>query len=120
MILHLGTYKKYLVLLVFLLLAACSGGEGGLGDTGSAGLSWAAPSGRENGNTLSLSEIAGYRIYYGVQEGVFLDYINISDASATQANISGVPLGKYFVVMTTLDVNGLESQYSPVLEVMVI
>jgi len=120
MVLRIDVYKRCFMLFVIMLLSACSGGDGGLaGGTGSAGLSWAAPAAREDGNALSLSEISGYRIYYGVQKNVYQGQINISDASITQTSISGVPLGRYFVVMTTIDVNGRESHFSPVLEVRV-
>ena len=101
---------------LFLPLVACSGGDGGA--TSTSGISWVAPSEREDNAGLALSEIAGYRIYYGVEAGVYLDKIEINDPTATQAQLSGIPSGKYFVVMTTIDIEGLESLWSrPELEV---
>lgn len=110
-----------LVCALVLPLAACSGGDGGTaggtaGDT--AALSWLAPSEREDSTALSLSEIVGYRIYYGVESGIYQDSIVINDPTATQAQLSGIPSGAYFVVMTTVDTAGRESSWSaPELEV---
>ncbi len=96
-----------LVCALVLPLVACSGGDGG-----AAVLSWVAPSEREDATVLSLSEIAGYRIYYGVESGIYQDPIVINDHTATQAQLSGISSGAYFVVMTTVDVDGRESLWS--------
>lgn len=104
-----------LVCALVLPLVACSGGDGG-GDGGVAGdtavLSWVAPSERADSTALSPSEIVGYRIYYGVESGIYQDPIVINDHTATQAQFSGIPSGVYYVVMTTVDTYGLESAWS--------
>lgn len=109
---------SYLLALILVLpLVACSGSDGGLG-SGSETFSWVAPSEREDGTALSLSAIAGYRIYYGVETGKYQGRIEINDQSATQAKITGIPSGTYFAVMTTVDTNGRESSFSaPEIEV---
>ena len=104
-----------LVCALVLPLVACSGGDGGAaGGTadGTAVLSWVAPSEREDSTALSPSEIVGYRIYYGVESGIYQDPIVINDHTATQAQFSGIPSGAYFVVMTTVDTDGRESAWS--------
>ena len=110
-----------LVCALVLPLVACSGGDGGAAGgaaDGTAVLSWVAPSEREDSTALSLSEIVGYRIYYGVESGIYQDRIVISDPSATQAQITGISSGNYFVVITTVDTDGRESSWStPELEV---
>lgn len=107
--------KHVLVPLIIVLLVACSGGDGSsiLG-TGSASavLSWAAPSTREDNSELKLSEIAGYRIYYGVETGKYVGVINVDDPTATENKLTGIPSGAYFVAMTTIDVDGRESVFS--------
>ena len=101
---------KYLLAgVVALFLVGCSSEDGG---SGVSSLSWVAPSVREDNTALSLSEIAGYRIYYGVESGNYKNIIDIGDGSATQAQISGVPSGIYYAVMTTIDADGRESLIS--------
>jgi hypothetical protein len=117
-----------------LLLSACGGGSGststsladdpgteatGGGTTtvagqqvGSASLSWRAPAERVDGESLALTEIAGYRIYYGTRSGQYDFQAPINDAYTSSITIDDLPVGTYYFVMTTVDVNGLESAYS--------
>jgi hypothetical protein len=80
--------------------------------TGVLTLSWSAPSARTDGEPLSLSEIDGYRVYYGKHKGEYLKGADIKDGTAESATVTGVPFGAYYVVMTTYDANGIESGYS--------
>ncbi len=99
---------SYLFALILVLpLVGCSGGDGGV-----AALSWIAPSEREDNTALSLSEIAGFRIYYGTESGSYQDNFDVNDGSATQAQLLGVPAGTYYVVVTTIDADGRESLFS--------
>lgn len=82
--------------------------------TGVIELSWSAPAARTNGEPLPLSEIKDYRIYYGAEEGEYIRRADIKDGSAESVTITDVPVGEYYVVMTTLDANGVESDYSGV------
>jgi hypothetical protein len=59
-----------------------------------------------------LSQIDGYRVYYGKQKGEYVKGADIKDGAAQSATVTGVPLGEYFVVMTTYDSSGIESDYS--------
>ena len=119
-ILHLFSFRlqNLLVLAVVLPLIACSGGDGGLDAdldtpaTNALGLTWAAPSERENGSVLSLSEIASFRIYYGTEAGYYEKQIDIDDSSAVQGDVPSIPAGTYYVVVTTIDTDGRESMYS--------
>lgn len=107
---------NYLLALILVLpLAACSGGDGGLASGSGSGvvnLSWVAPSEREDGTALALSEIAGFRIYYGTVSGDYQNHLDVNDSSAVQAQVAGVPSGTYYVVLTTVDADGRESSYS--------
>jgi len=87
-------------------------GEADVGKTGVLELNWSAPSTRTDGEPLSLSEIDGYRIYYGKQKGEYVKGADIKDGAAQSVTVTGVPVGEYYVVMTTYDVNGIESDYS--------
>ncbi|MGB5179534.1 MAG: fibronectin type III domain-containing protein [Gammaproteobacteria bacterium] len=75
-------------------------------------LSWSAPATRTDGEPLSLSDIDGYRLYYGKKKGEYVKGADIKDGAAQSATVTGVPLGKYYVVMTTYDTSGVESDYS--------
>ena len=120
--LHLCAFLRlnYLLTLILVLpLVACSGGDGGLADDGpgaassnAVNLTWVAPSEREDGAGLSLSEIAGFRIYYGAKSGDYSNTIEVDDHTATQAVLAGIPSGTYFVAVTVVDVDGRESSYS--------
>lgn len=80
--------------------------------TGSLTLQWTAPVTRADGTPLSLSEIDGYRIYYGISAGNYPDWIDVADGTAQTVTITDMPTGTYYIVMTTYDVNGNESAYS--------
>lgn len=107
------SHLSYLLALSLVFpLVGCSGGDGG-SSSSSPSLSWAAPSEREDGAALNLSEIGGYRIYYGTEAGVYSDSIDVNDPTATDFTVQGIlPAGDYFVVMTTIDYNGRESLWS--------
>ena len=81
-------------------------------DTGSFSLGWTAPTTRADGTPLSLADINGYRIYYGLSSGSHPDVVDVSDGTATTMTVTDVPLDTYYVVMTTYDVDGRESGYS--------
>ena len=80
--------------------------------TGSLSLSWTAPTTRSDGTPLSLADIDGFRIYYGKSKGSYPNRVDVKDGSAQSAVVKNIPVGSYYVVMTTYDVTGLESGYS--------
>jgi hypothetical protein len=75
-------------------------------------LRWTAPVARTDGSPLSLSEIDGYRIYYGTGKGNYNRQHVLANGSATSATINNINNGTYFLVMTSYDNNGLESARS--------
>ena len=111
-----------------------SGGTGSTGSTGSGGsggtvgsgtgdpkditLTWTAPSEREDRSALSLSEIAGYNIYYGTEPGQYNDEVKITDSSADGYIFTELASGRtYYFVITTYDTESRESLYSSVITV---
>lgn len=112
--LKIVNFKYLLVLVMLSLLAGCDGGTGEpeVTDTRLLGVSWAVPDGREDGTGLLSNEIAGYRIYYGADSGEYETPVYIEGGSTEQGEVI-VPVGKYYVVVTTVDTDGRESQYSP-------
>jgi len=80
--------------------------------TGGFALRWSAPTSRADGAPLSLADIDGFRIYYGGSPGSYSYMLDVTDGSAQSANVTDIPAGTYYLVMTTYDNTGLESQYS--------
>jgi hypothetical protein len=80
--------------------------------TGAFSLSWTAPVSRTDGSPLALSEIAGYRVHYGKSQGNYTNHVNITNGSLQSATLTGIPVGTYYVVMSTYDDSGIESSYS--------
>ena len=75
-------------------------------------LSWVAPAEREDNSALSLSAIAGYKVYYGTTQGQYSDSVAINDGTAAGYSFTGLPAGTHYFVVTTIDTEGRESQYS--------
>lgn len=88
------------------------GGNTTSGSTTSLSLSWTAPVARADETGLSLSEIAGYTVYYGKSAGNYSSSISVNDGSSTSATISNLTPGSYYMVMTTRDYGGRESVQS--------
>jgi len=86
--------------------------DAGAQGLGSASLSWLAPSKRADGSSLSMSEIAGYRIYYGASSGEYDSVLPVDDPYTFTIRIDELPVGTYYFVMTTVDTGGMESGYS--------
>jgi hypothetical protein len=109
------------VLLISATLAGCGGG-GGSSDTGqgttteapgpvassgSIRLGWDAPQVRADGSPLT--DLAGYRIYYGTASGNYSQVISINGASTTSYTIENLPAGSYYLVLKAVDASSNES-----------
>ena len=75
-------------------------------------LSWAAPAEREDNSSISLTEIAGYQVFYGQAQGQHPNSITINDGTAVGYTFTDLPAGTYYFVVTTVDTEGRESQLS--------
>ena len=80
--------------------------------TANVELSWVAPAEREDNTSIALSEIAGYKIYYGSTQGQHPNSVTIDDGSATGHTFQNFTAGTYYFVVTTIDTEGRESQFS--------
>jgi hypothetical protein len=80
--------------------------------TGSATLSWSAPTLRTDGTPLS--NLAGYRIHYGNAVGVYSSKVTINSAGITTYVIENLGAGTWYFVTTAFDSTGAESDYSNV------
>lgn len=70
-------------------------------------LKWAAPTSRADNTSASLSEISGYRLYYGKTATNTPNFVTIGDGTATQYTIS-LPAGSYYFRISAIDTDGHE------------
>jgi hypothetical protein len=115
----------FLAIVTTIMLTACGGGGGDSSSdnrdtttTPAAGrvlLSWVAPSTRADGSYLPLTELDGYRIYYGTSSSNLNMLIDLNDDSITEYSVDTLPSGNYYFSVTTYDVNGAESGFSNII-----
>lgn len=95
------------------------GGGGGSGPTpgqlvgsGSASftLSWTPPTTNTDGS--ALTNLAGYRVRFGLNSGDYTDVIELDSAGLSRYVVDSVATDTYFVVMTAVNAAGIESDYS--------
>lgn len=82
--------------------------------TGTATVSWLAPTARENGVQLVPSELAGYRIYYGTSADNTNITIEVPGGSVTEHTVTGLASGTYYFRASAYDTAGVESPLSGV------
>lgn len=96
--------------------AQAGGGSVSTTSSGSFSLSWSAPQTRADGSPMSLAEIDGYRVYYGSVPGNYTDSVDVTNGASTSVTVSDVPVGDYYVVITTYDSAGRESAQSSAIQ----
>jgi hypothetical protein len=80
--------------------------------TGSAvTLLWQAP--LENSNGSTLTNLSGYKIYYGAAPGNYSNAIPVANAGLTTYVVDNLPPGKYYFAVTAYNSAGEESSFSP-------
>ncbi len=100
-----------------------TGGTSGNGDTGGTNnpgtpnepevIAWSAPVTNTDGT--SLTDLAGYKLYYGPSSGVYSGYVNLGDITSvsltTLATMLPAP-GTYYISLTVYNATGVESSFS--------
>jgi hypothetical protein len=76
--------------------------------TGTATLSWAAPT--QNTNGSSLADLAGYRVYYGTSADALTQVIDV--ANVTSYVVSGLSPGTYYFAVAAYSSAGTQSALS--------
>ena len=90
------------------LLSLLIGGEA-LSLAASVQVSWQAPTTDANGSTLT--DLAGYRVYYGTSAGQYST--TLPAGMATQVVIAGLAVGQtYYITVTAYDTSENESAYA--------
>jgi hypothetical protein len=80
--------------------------------TGNASLSWQAPT--QNTDGSSLTNLAGYRILYGMSSNALNQTIEIANPSITNYVITNLPSGTYYFAVKAYTSSGVESGLSNV------
>lgn len=78
----------------------------------SADVSWTAPTKNTNGS--ALTDLAGYRIYYGTNPSALSQSINVQNAGATDYVIQGLTQGTWYFAVTAYTNTGVQSNFSSV------
>ena len=112
-------FTKFLVsALMASHLVSCGGGgsstDASQVSASAVTIAWDAPVARADESPLSPAEIGGYRVYYGTEEGIYPNRIDVADGTALQVVVTDLPPGTFYFVVTTYDNIGRESEYSPV------
>ena len=77
---------------------------------GSITLSWTAPTYNTDGSVLT--DLDGYRIYWGAAPGKYSSSVTINNESITVYVLENIPVGTYEFVATSFNSAGVESNYS--------
>ena len=79
--------------------------------TGSATLGWTPPTTNSDGSLLT--DLAGFRIYYGNSSSNLNQSMTISDQAATSGTVSGLGAGTWYFDVKSYTASGAESAASP-------
>lgn len=83
----------------------------GLVSAGEAELSWTPPT--QNTDGTALTDLDGYRLYYGLTSGDYPEMIDIGDPTVTTYVVQGLTGGEtYYFAATAYNTNNIESDYS--------
>lgn len=111
------------ILVLVLALTACAGASKTTSSapsaapatamgTGTATVSWAPPKATALGGPLT--NLAGFKIYYGLDPTQLDSVLIINDPSATSTEIERLGAGTWYFGATAIDSSGLESAMSNV------
>ena len=77
---------------------------------GSVTLTWTAPTQNEDGS--ALTDLAGYKLYWGTTPGVYPNSVTLDNPSLTTYVVDNLVPGTYEFVATSFNEAGVESRYS--------
>lgn len=116
-----------IIIPLFAILAGCGGGTTGVsgiggGDGGGGGaaslsaiFSWAPVTTNVDGSPLT--DLGGYKVYYGTESGVFPNSIDVGNNIS--CTIDGLASGNtYYLAVTSYDTAGNESNFSPIVSLL--
>lgn len=110
-IIQTSTYSIIYLSLILSILTSCGvDGKSSQGSSNYAALSWQAPTTNVDGT--ELTDLAGFKIYYGKASGTYSEIIDINNPITTEHTIEGLAEGTYYFAATAYDIMGNESDYS--------
>jgi hypothetical protein len=74
-------------------------------------VNWSPPTENEDGSPLK--DLAGYRIYYGTVSRQYSEEIVLDSPGITSYVIENLVPGRYFLVMTSVNLSDTESRHTP-------
>jgi hypothetical protein len=77
-------------------------------------IAWQPPTENEDGT--ALTDLAGYRIYYGTSSGKYSEEVRLDSPGLTSYVIDNLAPGTYFLVMTSVNSRDMESKATPELK----
>ena len=94
------------------LLVACGGGPATWNEIGlgSATLSWTAPT--LNTDNSPLTDLAGYKIYYGTEPGHYHAVVRLDNPGITTYVVEYLTPNTYYFAVTAFNSAGIESRLS--------
>jgi hypothetical protein len=108
--------KRLLILIAFIFFLSGCGGSGSSGTSvvpqgnGTALVSWVPPT--ENTDSSSLTDLAGFKIYYGTFPGDYVKTVTINNPGLSSFLIDSLGSSDWFFAMTAFNSSGIESAYS--------
>lgn len=75
-------------------------------------VSWSAPTTNTDGS--SLTNLAGYRVYYGTSPGALTETADVPSAGAVDYVVQGLQSGTWYFAVAAYTNTGLESTHSSV------
>lgn len=96
----------------FSAAAASSGSTSGTATSGTADVSWSPPTTNTDGS--ALTDLAGYRIYYGNSPSALTQSVDIQNVSTTDHVFSGLQQGTWYFAVEAYTNSGLDSSLSQV------
>ncbi len=98
---------RLLPLLTAAAATACGGGGGGASPgNASVTVSWVAPTTRVDGTPLSLAEIDGFDLVYGLTRESNEHEVHIADPHRSSYTLTGLPHGEYYIALRTYNIYG--------------
>ena len=79
---------------------------------GAATLSWTPPT--ENADMTALTDLDGYKIYYGLTVGDYPNSITLPTPGISMGMVENLSPGTWFFVVTAFDTSNNESEFSNV------
>ena len=115
--LNLNSMKRLSLIIFLVFLTSCGTSDEGSNpaffsgvNNGTALLSWLPPT--ENTDNSVLTDLAGYKIYYGTSPGIYSTPIIINNPGLSSFLVENLAISDWYFVMTAFNSSGIESSYS--------